>query len=249
MEKGTIKQVLLITDGCSNQGEDPVDVSRHIAKSGLSVNVIGVLDDDQTEDPLGLQEVNDIAEAGGGISRIVYAEDLSETMQMVTQQAMTQTIQGFVHQELQQILGDGQSEDALPPETRGEVQEVMEDLSETCDMQVLVLVDTSASMQTKMHAVKEALDDLMISLDAREGEFEYTVYQYPTRKDVVKMLLDWTNDGKRIAKVFPKFAVGGITPTGAALREAAKSFHVSNQENVMRGAAYDVVDSSYRSSS
>ncbi|NIK12693.1 vWA domain-containing protein [Alkalibacillus almallahensis] len=249
MNKGSVSQILLITDGCSNQGEDPVAVSRHIVSTGVSVNVIGVLDDDQTEEPIGLREVNEIAEAGKGVSRIVYADDLSETMQMVTQQAMTQTIQGYVNQELKSILGDETNEEALPPETRGEVQEVMEDLSETVDLNMVILVDTSASMQTKMSAVKEALDDLMISLDARQGQFMYTVYQFPTRKQVVKLLLDWTDDGKRIAKVFPKFAVGGITPTGSALREAAKAFHISEQDDVMRGAAYDVIDPSYRSSS
>lgn len=100
MSKGTIRQILLITDGCSNQGEDPVRVSEQIAKQGISVNVIGVLEDDQTEDPTGLTEVNEIAEAGNGVSRIVYAEDLSETVQMVTQQAITQTIQGYVSKEL-----------------------------------------------------------------------------------------------------------------------------------------------------
>ncbi|MDV2583237.1 vWA domain-containing protein [Alkalibacillus haloalkaliphilus] len=248
MNKGTVSQILLITDGCSNQGEDPVSVSQQIAQEGITVNVIGVLEDDQTEDPTGLQEVNDIAEAGGGISRIVYADDLSETVQMVTKQAMNQTIQGYVNKELQQIFGKETDEASLPPETRGEVQEVMEELGETCDLKVLVLVDTSASMQNKMSSVKESLDDLILSLDARAGSHYFSIYQFPTRKKVVKELLDWTNDGNRLAKVFPKFAVGGITPTGAALKEAAKAFHVSMGDEVMRGAAYDVVDSSYRQS-
>ncbi|WP_188207350.1 VWA domain-containing protein [Alkalibacillus aidingensis] len=248
MGKGTVRQILLITDGCSNQGEDPISVSSEIAQQGISVNVIGVLEDDQTEDPVGLSEVNDIAEAGNGVSRIVYADDLSETVQMVTKQAMNQTIQGYVNQELQQIFGKETDEESLPPSTRGEVQEVMEELGETCDLQVMILVDTSASMQNKMSAVKEALDDLILSLDARAGNHYFSIYQFPTRKQVVKELLDWTSDGNRLAKVFPKFAVGGITPTGIALREAAKAFHSDIEDDVMGGAAYDVVDSSYRQS-
>ncbi|GAA0452688.1 vWA domain-containing protein [Alkalibacillus silvisoli] len=248
MNKGTVRQILLITDGCSNQGEDPVAVCQRVAQEGITVNVIGVLEDDQTEDPVGLKEVNDIADAGHGISRIVYADDLSETVQMVTKQAMNQTIQGYVNKELQQIFGQETNEESLPPETRGEVQEVMEELGETCDLQVLILVDTSASMQNKMSAVKESLDDLILSLDARAGSHYFSIYQFPTRKKVVKELLEWTDDGNRLSKIFPKFAVGGITPTGAAIREAAKAFHVNMGDEVMRGAAYDVVDSTYRQS-
>lgn len=167
MSKGTIRQILLITDGCSNQGEDPVRVSEQIAKQGISVNVIGVLEDDQTEDPTGLTEVNEIAEAGNGVSRIVYAEDLSETVQMVTQQAITQTIQGYVSKELKDIFGKEVNEDELSPETKEEVHEIVEDLGETVDLQVLILIDTSASMQHKMSAVRESLNDLVISLRAR----------------------------------------------------------------------------------
>ena len=43
--------------------------------------------------------------SGGGISQIVYAKQLSQTVQMVTRQAMTQTIQGVINQDLQHILG------------------------------------------------------------------------------------------------------------------------------------------------
>ena len=37
-----------------------------------------------------------IATQGGGISQIVFTEVLSQTVQMVTRQAMTQTLQGVV---------------------------------------------------------------------------------------------------------------------------------------------------------
>lgn len=186
MSKGTIRQILLITDGCSNQGEDPVRVSEQIAKQGISVNVIGVLEDDQTEDPTGLTEVNEIAEAGNGVSRIVYAEDLSETVQMVTQQAITQTIQGYVSKELKDIFGKEVNEDELSPETKEEVHEIVEDLGETVDLQVLILIDTSASMQHKMSAVRESLNDLVISLRARMGNYYFSIYHFPTRRQITE---------------------------------------------------------------
>ncbi|MBR7554313.1 VWA domain-containing protein [Allobacillus sp. GCM10007491] len=246
MSKGTIRQILLITDGCSNQGEDPVRVSEHIAKQGISVNVIGVLEDDQTEDPTGLTEVNDIAEAGNGVSRIVYAEELSETVQMVTQQAITQTIQSYVSKELKDIFGKEVNEEELSPETKEEVHEIVEDLGETVDLQVLILIDTSASMQHKMSAVRESLNDLVISLRSRLGGYYFSIYHFPTRRQITKRLLSWTNEGAEIAKVFPKLATGGITPTGAALKEAVKMF---DEEVIGEEPHYDIIDSSYRSSS
>lgn len=116
MKKGTLKQILLITDGCSNKGEDPSVTAALAQQQGIAVNVIGILDDDQTEEPEGFQEVEDIANSGGGLSQIVYKQALSQTVQMVTKQAMTQTIQGFVNQELKQILGPEQNLEEIEPE-------------------------------------------------------------------------------------------------------------------------------------
>lgn len=224
MRKGTLKQILLITDGCSNQGEDPAMIATLVAQQGIAVNVIGVLEDNQTENPPGLEEVEEIAEAGEGVSQIVYQQALSQTIQTVTKQAMTQTLQGVVNQELKQILGPGQTVDSLPPEQRGEVMEVVEDLGETCNVEVLVLVDTSASMQNKLPTVKEALMDLSISMNARIGKNRFAIYSFPDRRKTIKQIIDWSEKLDAMASVFPKLTSGGITPTGPALKEAMYQF-------------------------
>ena len=102
MRKGTLRQILLITDGCSNHGEDPIAMASLAKEQGITVNVIGVLDQD-TIDESGLREIEGIALSGGGISQVVYAKQLSQTVQMVTRKAMTQTLQGVVNRELKQI--------------------------------------------------------------------------------------------------------------------------------------------------
>lgn len=223
MRKGTLKQILLITDGCSNQGEDPQAMAALAKEQGITVNVIGVLDEQAKEDA-GLEEVEGIALSGGGISQIVYAEQLSHTVQMVTRKAMTQTIQGVVNKELQQILGQQQSMDDLPPEKRGEVMEVVDDLGETLDLEVLILVDTSASMRNKIPTVKDALMDLSLSLNARIGENQFSVYAFPGKRKEVDKILDWNPNLDSISSVFPKLSSGGITPTGPAIKEAMGSF-------------------------
>ena len=105
MKAGTLRQILLITDGCSNQGEDPSAMAALAREQGITINVIGVVDNDVIDEK-GLKEIEHIANSGGGVSQIVYAKQLSQTVQMVTQKAMTQTIQGVINRELQQILGN-----------------------------------------------------------------------------------------------------------------------------------------------
>jgi Ca-activated chloride channel family protein len=224
VKKGTLKQILLITDGCSNKGEDPAAVAALASQQGITVNVIGILDDDQTEDPDGLQEVDDIALSGSGVSQIVYKQSLAQTVQTVTKQAMTQTLQGFVNKELEQILGPKQTMEDLEPEKRGEIMEVVEDMGETCDLEVLVLVDTSASMHDKIETVKEALIDLSISLNARIGRNRFCIFNFPGKRKDIDQVLDWSPRLDQISSVFPKLLSGGITPTGPAIREAMYQF-------------------------
>ncbi|MUK88058.1 VWA domain-containing protein [Ornithinibacillus sp. L9] len=224
MKKGTLKQILLITDGCSNKGEDPAATAALAHQQGITVNVIGILDDDQTEDPEGLQEVEEIALSGGGVSQLVYKQALSQTVQMVTKQAMTQTLQGFVNTELKQILGSEQSMEDLEPEKRGEIMEVVEDLGETCDLEVLVLIDTSASMHDKLPTVKEALIDLSISLNSRIGRNRFSIYSFPGKRKDIDKVFDWSPKLDAVSTVFPKLTSGGITPTGPAIREAMYQF-------------------------
>lgn len=224
MKKGTLKQILLITDGCSNKGEDPAVTAALAKQQGITVNVIGILDDDQTEQPDGLQEVEDVALSGGGISQLVYKQVLSQTVQTVTKQAMTQTLQGFVNQELKQILGPNQSLEEIEPEKRGEIMEVVEDMGETSDLEVLVLTDTSASMYDKLPTVKDALLDLSMSLNARIGRNRFSIFNFPGKRKDIETVLDWSPGLDSISTIFPELTSGGITPTGPAIREAMYQF-------------------------
>src|SRR5699024_1727454 len=175
MEVGRLRQVLLITDGESNSGESTIKTAARLYKSGIVVNVIGSVNEEEAN-ANSYDEINEIADAGGGVSQIVYEEDLSQTVQAVTVQAMSQTIQGVVNKELTQIFGAERKIEDIAPEQRGEVVELVEDMGETADLQVLILVDTSASMQHKLPTVKEALLDLSYNLQARAGANEFAIY-------------------------------------------------------------------------
>ncbi|WP_017729492.1 VWA domain-containing protein [Halalkalibacterium ligniniphilum] len=223
MGKGTLKQILLLTDGCSNQGEDPVAIAALAKEQGITVNVIGVVDDHHLGQQ-GIEEVEAIALAGGGVSQIVYAKQLAKTVQMVTRKAMTQTLHGVVNKELQQILGTKQEMESLSPEKRGQVMEVVDELSETINLEVLILIDTSASMKNKLPMVQEALTDLSISLTSRIGDNRFSLYSFPGKRKEIDRLLDWTPQLQALTGVFHKLSSGGITPTGPALRIALEKF-------------------------
>lgn len=232
MGKGTLKQILLLTDGCSNQGEDPVAIASLAKEQGITVNVIGVVDDSHMSEQ-GIKEVEEIALAGGGVSQVVYAKQLAKTVQMVTRKAMTQTLYGVVNKELQQILGKEQDMEDLAPEKRGQVMEVVDELGETIDLEVLILVDTSASMKNKLPMVQEALTDLSISLTSRMGDNRFALYSFPGKRKEIDRLLDWTPKLDSLTGMFHKLSSGGITPTGPALQVALHKFEKNSSRRSM----------------
>ncbi|MDQ0872036.1 Ca-activated chloride channel family protein [Paenibacillus sp. V4I3] len=213
-----MKQILLITDGCSNVGVSPVIAAAQAHTEGVTVNVIGVIDHGELG-VLGSEEIQEIAAAGGGMSRIVNSGQLSQTVQMMTRKTVTTTIQHAVGKELQSILGFNQLEQ-LPPEKRAEVVQVIDTMSETTSLRVALLIDASASMKPKHAAVREAIHDLLLSLRARSGKSELAVFHFPstkTRDQELEMDLSWTNQLANLDKMFYKINMKGTTPTGPAL--------------------------------
>lgn len=221
--KGTLKQILLMTDGHSNYGEDPVAIAKLAQEYDITVNVIGISDENR-ENEKGLQEVEAVAMAGGGVSQIVFARQLAKTVQMVTRKAMTQTLHGVINQELKQILGKNEEMEDLSPDKRGELMEVVDELGETVLLEVVVLIDTSASMESKLPMVQEALIDLSISLNARTGDTMFSLYSFPGRKKPIDRLVDWTPRLNALTTTFSKLSTGGMTPTGPALKAALEVF-------------------------
>lgn len=219
-----MKQILLITDGCSNVGMSPVVAAAHAKSEGITVNVVGVVDQGELGE-YGSAEIHEIARAGGGLSRLVQPKDLAQTVQMMTRKTVVQTIQVAVQKELQHVLGN-HSIEALPPEKRSEVVRVMDELTETTDLRVALLIDASASMRPKLPSVEESIHDLMLSLQAREGKSEIAVFHFPGSKnqeDCVKDL-DWTAHLKGIQSIFPKLHMSGTTPTGPAIMHVVEHY-------------------------
>ena len=60
--------------------------------------------------------------------------------------------------------------------------EVVDELGETVELEVLILVDTSASMKQKLPTVKEALLDLSLSLNARGVKIAFQCLYFPGKR-------------------------------------------------------------------
>jgi len=235
--KGTIRQILVITDGCSNVGGDPVEAAQRACKQGISVNVIGVVDKGETG-LQGKEEALSIADAGGGMCRIVQPTDLSATAQMMTHQTMQSTLQDVVNQELLQLMGKG-TED-LPPQERSRVIQVVDKLEETVTLQVVVAVDTSASMRDKLVTVREAIRDLALSLQAREGLSQVAVLVFPgSAEEMVGVVHPFENQLNMSLLEAMLIARGG-TPTGPAIDEAIALF--SRQRDVAGNSPWHADD-------
>ncbi|GFN33794.1 VWA domain-containing protein [Paenibacillus xylaniclasticus] len=214
-----MKQILLITDGCSNVGVSPVVAAAHAYSEAITVNVVGVIDQSDVGE-FGASEIEEIARAGGGMSRLVHTKQLSQTVQMMTRKTVMQTIQQAVHKELKQVLGQSSIE-SLPPDKRSEVVRVMDELGESAKLRVALLIDASASMKPKLAAVEEAIRDLMLSLRSRQGASELAVFHFPGSGygDDCTLDLDWTNDLTGVQSIFPKLQMRGTTPTGPAIMQ------------------------------
>jgi Ca-activated chloride channel family protein len=212
-----MKQILLITDGGSNVGESPVTAAAQAYAEGITVNVAGVVDEG-TIGEYGATEIADIARAGGGISQIVTSRQLSKTVQMMTRQTVAGTIRQAVNQELRQLFGVNDV-GSLPPPKRGEVVKVMEEMEETMSLSVALLIDASASMKPKLHAVEEAIRDLTLSLQARTGRSQVSVFHFPGDSQYSYCVMDagWHSNASNLGSLFGKIRMRGTTPTGPAL--------------------------------
>ncbi|WP_028595185.1 vWA domain-containing protein [Paenibacillus assamensis] len=216
-----LKQILLITDGCSNVGIQPAVAAAQAREAGIAVNVVGIVDDG-TIGEYGAAEIEEIARMGGGVSRVVNQRNLSYTIQQMTRKTVVQTIHQVVNHELKHILGrqeGGTSVEALPPSQRAEVVRVMDEMSEQSALRVALLIDASASMKPKLPSVEEAIRDLMLSLQARQGKSEIAVFHFPGNHsdEPAKLDVDWVSDLSKMKRLLHRIPMRGTTPTGPAL--------------------------------
>jgi Ca-activated chloride channel family protein len=223
-----VKQILVITDGCSNLGGNPVDSAAQARKKNVVVNVIGVVDKGDMGRE-GREEAMSIADAGGGLCRIVHPLDLSSTVQMLTHQTMQMTLHQVVNEQLLQVVGKD-TED-LEPSQRAKVMQVVDKLEEEVGLWLTVVVDTSASMKDKMGTVREAIEDLSLSLQARRGESQVAIIAFPGPAGEATRLIHSFSTQLDMQQFQYMLVARGGTPTAEAIDKALTMFEKRSEDN------------------
>lgn len=222
-EKAILKQIILVTDGHSNQGPDPVQAAREASSNGITVNVIGVLHEGKLGEK-GRQEIEAIAQGGEGVWDIVEAEALSDSMQFISRQSSLQTMEKLVSKQLKKVM-EIDNINNLPPQKRGKVLQLMEEISESAYIQCLILLDCSGSMAPKLEIAKDSIVDLLLSLQARKGGGEMALIAFPGGKGYQSRIVSpFTQRVESLEKCLDSLKVSGGTPTGAAIQEAVSLF-------------------------
>lgn len=229
--ESTFNQITLITDGFSNYGISPIVAAKEAYNRGITVNVIGITDgrDDLSK---GHKEIEEIANAGGGMHQIVSLEEIAKTVQMVTRKAINKTIQQAVHAQLKEILGKDDLV-ALPPTERIKVVKMMDNMAEHSGLKVLLLIDQSSSMRKKMKKVEEAVYDFQLSLISRSGNSLISILTFPGIDNPIDIRIPWTTEIIQIGNLLSKMSPRGNTPTGPAILESL--YYITNMKKQKKG--------------
>lgn len=213
------RQIMLITDGESNEGIDPITAAKEGHNKGVTISTIGIIDKSNDERPL--SEIKDIAEAGGGVWELTNIQNLSMALSMVTVKSVYKTIEEAVNRELKEIIGTGISD--MPPESRVKVTDMIDRLGDEINIKCCIVIDSSSSMANKMSMAKKSILNLLRVLNQRKGKTEIAVISYPGKnKEQYNILCDFTEDIALLEESLDKILIGGNTPTGPAIKSAVQ---------------------------
>ncbi|SDK87507.1 Ca-activated chloride channel family protein [Natronincola ferrireducens] len=210
-----IKQIIVITDGQSNVGGNPVEVARKAFKKNIIVNTIGIMNQNQQEEKP-LEEIVNIAEAGGGIYEYTYIDELHQTMQSITYKTVNKTIQEAVNKQLKEIIH--QDINDMNPAARSKILHYIDTFSEEVALQTCIVMDASGSMAPKILSARHSILDLMESLELRRGNCEIAVVIYPGEGGDYCQLI--SGFGETVEDFERKIAIikaKGTTPTAPAI--------------------------------
>lgn len=211
------RQVMLITDGESNEGIDPITAAKEGHRRGVTISTIGITD--KTNDERPLSEIKDIAEAGGGVWELTNVQNLSMALSMVTVKSVYKTIEEAVNKELKDIIGTGLND--MPPQSRIKVTDMIDRLGDEINIKCCVVIDSSSSMTNKMSMAKKSILNLLRVLNQRKGKTEIAVISYPGKnQEQYDVLCEFTEDIVLLEESLNKILIGGNTPTGPAIKSA-----------------------------
>lgn len=209
--------MIVVTDGKSNIGGNPVTAAAEAAKRGIVVNAIGIME--QKEEDHAFDEIREIARAGRGTWENTHVANLGQTMHHMTQRTVNKTIESIVGRQLKEMIGG--NIDDIPPQARGQIIDYMDRLGEDIPIKCCVVMDCSGSMANKMGTARQSIIELMNSLQGRKGKSQIAIIAFPGEKgDFYRVICDFTENISEVKRTVYALKAGGNTPTAAAMNKA-----------------------------
>lgn len=221
IDSGEIKQIIVITDGRSNMGISPVEAAKRAYGAGITVSTIGIINLRNSGDEKDIEEVEEIAKAGGGLCEYSHIEDLGRTIQNLTHRTAQRTIEQIVSRQLKLIMGE--EIESLEPKSRLKIVDFIEKYGENINLKCVIVLDTSGSMRDKLHIARKSVIELLENLQERKGSSGIAVIAYPGgNSDLCSIICDFTGEISILRQKLEYISSGGGTPTGPAILRACE---------------------------
>jgi Ca-activated chloride channel family protein len=234
---GEIRQVIVITDGKSNIGRNPIEAAKQASKLGIVVSTIGIIHQNGDGDERDIEELEGIAKAGKGLCEYTHLEDLGRTVQVMTQKTAQKTIEQIVSNQLKSIIGVDMNN--LEPKSRFKIVDFIENFGDSINLKCVIVLDTSGSMVKKLDTAKTSLIDLMQNLNSRKGESKMSVVKYPGyHEDAASIVCSFTDSSELLKNRLSTIHAGGGTPTGPAIEMACQLLMENKIENQKEDTCY-----------
>lgn len=234
----TIDQIILVTDGQSNIGGDPVEAAERAYKKGIIVNTIGVTDRKSSGDNA-LNEIVYIAKYGGGNYEYSYIDDLFQTMQSLTYKTVNQTLQEVVGKQLKEMIGEDIN--SIEPESRSKILNYIDSFSDDVGIKCCILLDSSGSMASKIHMARHNILDLIHSFKGRKGKVEIGIIAFPGENmHTCNVLHDFNDNPDNLERSLYSIEPKGGTPTAIAIEEGIRLIEKSKRNKFKDNEVIDV---------
>lgn len=218
---GEVRQIIVITDGKSNIGRNPIEVAAQVNKLGILVSTIGIVGQDGNGDEKDIEELEGIAKAGGGLCEYTHLENLGMTVQAITQKTAQRTIEQIVSRQLKTIIGVDINN--LEPKSRFKIVDFIENYGDSINLKCVIALDTSGSMNSKLETAKRSLVELLLNLKSRRGNSQIAVVRYPGYKEeTASLVCGFTDSTEQLQSNLNTIRAGGGTPTGPAIDRACQ---------------------------
>jgi Ca-activated chloride channel homolog len=234
---GEIRQIIIISDGKSNIGINPIEAAKQASKLGIVVSTIGIINQNGEGDERDIEELEGIAKAGRGLCEYTHLEDLGRTVQVMTQKTAQRTIEQIVSNQLKSIIGVDMNN--LEPKSRFKIVDFIENFGDSINLKCVIVLDTSGSMGKKLDTAKRSLIELLQNLNSRRGESKMSVVKYPGYNEKpASIVCSFTDSTELLQNRLGTINAGGGTPTGPAIAMASQMLMENKYDNQEEDICY-----------